>query len=32
VRLKSAEARERNVARALTALSGTKERFMARSW
>ena len=31
-RLKSAEARERNVARALRALSGTKERFMARSW
>ena len=31
-RLKSAEARERNVARALRALSGVKERFMARSW
>jgi hypothetical protein len=31
-RLKSVEARERNVARALRALSGTEERFMARSW
>lgn len=30
--LKSAEARERNLARALRVLSGTKERFMARSW
>ncbi len=30
--LKSAEARERNAVRALRVLSGTKERFMARSW
>jgi hypothetical protein len=30
--LKSAEARERNVARALRVLSGKKERFMARNW
>jgi hypothetical protein len=30
--LKSAEARARNVERALRVLSGTKERFMARSW
>jgi len=30
--LKSAEARERNVARALHVLSGRKGRFMARSW
>lgn len=30
--LKSAEARERNLARALTALSGEPTRFMARSW
>jgi hypothetical protein len=30
--LKSAEARERNVARALHVLSGKKGRFMARSW
>jgi hypothetical protein len=30
--LKSIEARERNVARALRVLSGKKERFMARSW
>jgi hypothetical protein len=30
--LKSDEARERNVARALRVLSGAKERFMARSW
>jgi hypothetical protein len=32
VALKSDEARERNVVRALRVLSGTKERFMARSW
>jgi len=30
--LKSAEARERNLARALRVLSGKGERFMARSW
>ena len=30
--LKSAEARERNLARALRVLSGKPERFMARSW
>ena len=30
--LKSPEARERNVARALYVLSGHKGRFMARSW
>jgi hypothetical protein len=30
--LKSDEARERNLARALRVLSGAKERFMARSW
>ncbi len=30
--LKSPEARERNVARALHVLSGKKGRFMARSW
>ena len=30
--LKSAEARERNLARALQVLSGKPERFMARSW
>lgn len=30
--LKSSEARERNVARALHVLSGKKGRFMARSW
>ncbi len=30
--LKSAEARERNLARALRVLSGKRERFMARSW
>jgi hypothetical protein len=30
--LKSDEARERNVIRALRVLSGGKERFMARSW
>jgi hypothetical protein len=30
--LKSQEARERNVARALHVLSGKKARFMARSW
>jgi hypothetical protein len=30
--LKSDEARERNVIRALRVLSGAKERFMARSW
>jgi Bacteriocin-protection, YdeI or OmpD-Associated/Domain of unknown function (DUF1905) len=30
--LKSQEARERNLARALVALSGGPERFMARSW
>jgi uncharacterized protein YdeI (YjbR/CyaY-like superfamily) len=30
--LKSAEARERNLARALQALSGQPVRFMARSW
>lgn len=30
--LKSDEARERNVSRALRVLSGAKERFMARSW
>ena len=30
--LKSPEARERNLARALRALSGKPERFMARSW
>ncbi len=30
--LKSPEARERNVKRALHVLSGKKERFMARSW
>lgn len=30
--LKSAEARERNLARAVEVLSGTPERFMARSW
>lgn len=30
--LKSAEARERNLARALGVLSGKPERFMARSW
>jgi hypothetical protein len=30
--LKSAEARERNLARALQALSGEPVRFMARSW
>jgi hypothetical protein len=32
VALKSGEARERNVARALRVLAGAKERFMARSW
>ncbi len=32
VRLKSPEARERNLARALRALSGEACRFMARSW
>ena len=30
--LKSDEARERNLARALNVLSGSNERFMARSW
>ena len=30
--LKSPEARERNVARAIHVLSGKKGRFMARSW
>ncbi len=30
--LKSPEARERNVRRALHVLAGSKERFMARSW
>jgi hypothetical protein len=30
--LKSPEARARNVERALRVLSGTKERYMARSW
>ncbi|HSE65601.1 MAG TPA: YdeI/OmpD-associated family protein, partial [Gemmatimonadales bacterium] len=30
--LKSPEARERNIARALAALSGTPTRYMARSW
>lgn len=30
--LKSSEARERNLARALSALSGPPERFMGRSW
>ena len=30
--LKSAEARERNLQKALTVLSGASERFMARSW
>jgi uncharacterized protein YdeI (YjbR/CyaY-like superfamily) len=30
--LKSLEARERNLARALQALSGGQARFMARSW
>jgi hypothetical protein len=30
--LKSAEARERNVRRAIAVLSGKNERFMARSW
>ena len=30
--LKSDEARERNVKRALAVLSGSKERFMGRSW
>ena len=30
--LKSAEARERNLARAIRVLSGKGERFMARSW
>ena len=30
--LKSLEARERNVARAIAVLSGRKGRFMARSW
>lgn len=30
--LKSAEARERNLARAMKVLSGMPERFMARSW
>jgi Bacteriocin-protection, YdeI or OmpD-Associated/Domain of unknown function (DUF1905) len=30
--LKSTEARTRNVERALRALSGSKERFLARSW
>ena len=30
--LKSAEARERNLSRALKVLSGEPERFMARSW
>ncbi len=30
--LKSDEARERNVVRALRVLSGAKERFMARAW
>ena len=30
--LKSPEARERNIARALRVLSGKPERFMARSW
>jgi hypothetical protein len=30
--LKSPEARERNVRRALRVLSGKKERYMARSW
>jgi uncharacterized protein YdeI (YjbR/CyaY-like superfamily) len=30
--LKSAETRERNLARALRVLSGKPERFMARSW
>jgi hypothetical protein len=32
VNLKSDAARERNVERALRVLSGTRERFMARSW
>ncbi len=32
VNLKSAEAQERNVKRALQVLSGGRERFMARSW
>lgn len=31
-RLKSEEARQRNLARAITVLSGTAGRFMARSW
>jgi hypothetical protein len=30
--LKSEEARERNVAKAIRVLSGAKERYMARSW
>ena len=30
--LKSDEARERNVAKAIRVLSGSKERYMARSW
>jgi hypothetical protein len=30
--LKSDEARKRNLSRAITVLSGSKERFMARSW
>ena len=30
--LKSTEARERNVRRALRVLSGKRERYMARSW
>ena len=30
--LKSEEARERNVAKAIRVLSGSKERYMARSW
>jgi hypothetical protein len=32
VRLKSAEARERNVRQALHVLAGSKARFMARAW
>ncbi|MFI5235907.1 MAG: YdeI/OmpD-associated family protein, partial [Gemmatimonadales bacterium] len=32
VRLKSSEARARNLARALAALSGRPIRYMARSW
>jgi hypothetical protein len=30
--LKSEEARERNVAKVIRVLSGSKERYMARSW